>query len=133
MVLSLGLLDIVEKRKPLGASMGEDVAYEYNRNLPSGHESRDVEVLRRKFTAMKNFKKPTGRFYNTSLSLPSIYSLQPDATGGAPGEADIPLYESEMSVVELDDDARQSENVDDPNVYSSEDDDEESTQIIFLI
>ncbi|KAI9908003.1 hypothetical protein PsorP6_004146 [Peronosclerospora sorghi] len=41
--------------------------------------------------------------------------------------------ESEMSVVELDEDARQSENVDDPNDYSSEDDDEEPTQESFLI
>ncbi|KAI9917085.1 hypothetical protein PsorP6_016856 [Peronosclerospora sorghi] len=43
------------------------------------------------------------------------------------------VIESEMSFIELDDHARQSENVDDPNDYSSEDDDEEPTQEIFLI
>ncbi|KAI9920062.1 hypothetical protein PsorP6_015758 [Peronosclerospora sorghi] len=114
MVFSLGLLDIVKKRKPLGASMWGGVAYDYNRNLPSGHESRDVEALRRKFTTMKNCKKPTG------------YPTMPPEVRRA--KRIFREIESEMSVVELDDDARRSENVDDPNDYSSEDVDEEPTQ-----
>ncbi|KAI9912253.1 hypothetical protein PsorP6_009336 [Peronosclerospora sorghi] len=117
MDLSLGLLDIVEKRKPLGTSMWEDVAYEYNRNLPSGHESRDVEVLRRKFTAMKNCKKTT----RDSRMPPEVRRTK----------RIFREIKSEMSVVELDDDVRQSENVDDPNDYSSEEDDEELRRKVF--
>ncbi|KAI9922547.1 hypothetical protein PsorP6_001112 [Peronosclerospora sorghi] len=119
MVLSLGLLDIVEKRKPLGASMWEDVAYDYNRNLPRGHESWDVEALWRKFTTMKNCKKPT-----RDPRMPPEVRRE---------KRIFREIEIEMSVVELDDDARQSENVDDYNDYSSEDDDEEHTQARFLI
>ncbi|KAI9906783.1 hypothetical protein PsorP6_004204 [Peronosclerospora sorghi] len=89
-------LDIDEKRKPLGASMWEDVAYEYNRNLPSGHEVRDVEALRRKFTTMKNCKNPTGD-----------PRMPPEVRRAKRIFREI---ESDMSVVELDDDARQSEN-----------------------
>ncbi|KAI9909513.1 hypothetical protein PsorP6_014857 [Peronosclerospora sorghi] len=106
MVSSLGLLDIVEKRKPIGDSIWEDVAYDYDRNLPSGHESRDEEALRRKFT---------------------------DATGGAPGEADFPRNQ-ERDVGRRDGRRCPSvRNVDDPDDYSSEDDDEEPTQAKFLI
>ncbi|KAI9916269.1 hypothetical protein PsorP6_016768 [Peronosclerospora sorghi] len=90
--------------------MWKYVAYDYNRNLPSGHESRDVEALRRNFTAMKNCKKPTGD--------PRI---RPEVRRAKRIFREI---ESEMSVVELEDDARQSENVDNPNDYSLEDDDE---------
>ncbi|KAI9921966.1 hypothetical protein PsorP6_001048 [Peronosclerospora sorghi] len=99
--------------------MWEDVAYDYNRNLPSGHEIRDVEALRRKFTAMKNCKNPTG-----------YPRMSPEVRRAKRIFREI---ESEMSVVELEDYARQFENVNDPNDYSSEDDDEEPTQESFLI
>ncbi|KAI9909348.1 hypothetical protein PsorP6_015280 [Peronosclerospora sorghi] len=99
--------------------MWDDVAYDYNRNLPSVHGIRDVEALLRKFTVMKNCKNPTG-----DTRMP------PEVRRAKRIFREI---ESEMSVVELDDDARQSESVDNPNDYSSEDDDEEPTQASFLI
>jgi hypothetical protein len=56
-----GLLDIVEKKKPYGGNMWDDVAFEYNHNRPANFMAREADTLRRKYYGMKNSKKPTGK------------------------------------------------------------------------
>jgi hypothetical protein len=60
-LINKGLLDTVDKVKPIGSNDWEEVLRLYNNGMSVDRQRKDHESLKRKFNKLKNTKKPTGR------------------------------------------------------------------------